>query len=156
MYIYSITVFVKFSLWQQHVLFHMLMRIHNKYILNLSVCQYFAANDYVSACTATIKCDVPLNGWHRYILEFDEPFQTYDGKSIIQANYNPCGKEHEVGIHGNLLNITITDGRKVSGGSPVPLDEPINCYLFVEYNESGLVRNFHCTLGEDGFQSNKS
>ena len=123
----------------------------------VATAQQFAANDYVSACTATIECDVPLNGYYRYILKFDEPFHTYDGKTITQMNYNPCGYEHDVDINGELIPITITHGRETSSSSPaVELAEPINCYFFAEYTESGLLKNAHCTLNADGFQSNKS
>ena len=72
-------------------------------------------------------------------------------------NYNPCGYEHDVDVNGELIPITITHGRETSSSSsPVELPEPINCYYFAEYTEDGLLRNVHCSLNEDGFQSNKS
>lgn len=125
----------------------------------VAAAQQFTANDYVSACSAEveIKCDLPLPAdLDRYILNFDEPFHTYDGKIISQMRYNPCAKVHEVGVHGELKPIQITQGRKKSGGEIIELDEPIDCYFFAEYTEDGLLKNVHCTLSADGLTSNKS
>ena len=121
----------------------------------VAAAQQFAANDYVSACTATIECDLPLDGWYRLIVEFDEPIHTHDGKTITKAKYNPCGYKHEVDLDGELLNITINKAMNASG-EVVLLDEPIKCYFFAQFAENGALRDGHCTLNEDGFQSNKS
>ena len=121
----------------------------------VATAQQFVANDYVSACTATIECDLPLDGWHRLIVEFDEPIHTHDGKTISKAKYSPCGYKHDVDINGELHSITINNGMTASG-EIVPLDEPIHCYFFTLFNEAGQLVDGHCTLDADGFQSNKS
>ena len=117
--------------------------------------QEFAANEYISACTATIECDLPLDGWRRLIVEFDEPIHTHDGKTISKARYSPCGYKHDVDINGELRSITINKGINADGET-VPLDEPIHCYFFTLFNEAGQLVDGHCTLNADGFQSNKS
>jgi hypothetical protein len=123
----------------------------------VAAAQQFAANDYVSACTTTIKCDLDLNGYYRYFLEFEEPFYARPDKASYTMNYRPCGEVHEVDSHGELFEITITKARETSSTSPlVELPEPIHCYFFAEYGEDGLFVDGHCTLSEDGIQSNMS
>ena len=117
--------------------------------------QRFAANDYVSACTASIKCDLELaEGFMDYYIYFGKVIPTRVG-DLSQCVYTPCGKEHDVSAHGELLTITITDGR-LEGKKKVALEEPINCYFWAEYDEAGVMQDGHCTLNRDGFQSNKS
>ena len=118
--------------------------------------QKFAANDYVSACTATIECDLPIpEGWYKLRINFPEPIPTIKGM-LDTVVYNPCGEKHDVDVHGELIPITITHGLEYKGGPDVALEEPINCYFFVLYDENGTMVNGHCTLTADGFQSNKS
>ena len=117
--------------------------------------QQFAANDYVSACTATITCDLQLaEGFMDYYIYFGKTIPTIAG-DLDRAVYTPCGKVHDVSAHGELLTITITDGR-LEGKKKVALEEPINCYYWAEYDENGVMTDGHCTLNADGFQSNKS
>lgn len=120
-----------------------------------AVASKFAANDYVSACTATINCDLQLQeGFMDYYINFGKELQTAHGK-LSRAVYTPCGEVHDVNAHGELLEITITDGR-LDGKVYTKLDEPITCYFWAEYDENGLMEDGHCTLTKDGFQSNKS
>lgn len=117
--------------------------------------QKFAANDYVSACTATINCDLELaEGFMDYYIYFGKTIPTIAG-DLERAVYTPCGKVHDVSANGELLTITITDGR-LEGKKKVALEEPIECYYWAEYDENGVMLDGHCTLNADGFQSNKS
>lgn len=122
----------------------------------VAVAQKFAANEYVSACTATIECDLPIEyGWYKYKIDFGKTIPTIKG-DLSSVYYNPCGEEHEVDIHGELIPITITEGYPKKGDPSTPLPEPIDCYFFVEYTEDGKLLNGHCTLYADGFKTNKS
>ena len=121
----------------------------------MAVGQQFAANDYVSACTATIQCDLELEeGFMDYYIYFGKTIPTIAG-DLSQCVYTPCGKEHDVSAHGELLNITITDGR-LEGKKKVALEEPIDCYFWAEYDEEGVMLDGHCTLNADGLQRNMS
>lgn len=118
--------------------------------------QEFAANEYVSACTATIECDLPIpNDWYKLRINFPKPIPTIKGM-LDTVVYNPCGEKHDVDVHGELIPITITHGLEYKGGPDVALEEPIECYFFAVYDEDGVLVNAHCTLTADGFQSNKS
>lgn len=120
-----------------------------------AVAQRFAANDYVSACTATINCDLELaEGFMDYYIYFGKTIPTIAG-DLSRCVYTPCGEVHDVEAHGELLEITITDGR-LEGKKKVALEEPINCYFWAEYDENGVMLDGHCTMNRDGFQSNKS
>lgn len=131
--------------------------------LPVAVASKFAANDYVSACTATINCDLPLgtdpdgNPYIDYYIEFGKTIPTIAG-DLSRCVYTPCGEEHDVNAYGELLEITITHGRIMKNGNKtrVELPEPINCFHWAEYDEDGVMVDGHCTLTRDGFQSNKS
>ena len=117
--------------------------------------QQFAANEYVSACTATINCDLQLaEGFMDYYIEFGKVLETAHG-NLERAVYSPCGEIHDVNAHGELLEITITHGR-LEGKKKVALEEPINCYFWAEYDEQNRMEDGHCTMNRDGFVSNKS
>ena len=128
-----------------------------------AVVQQFAANEYVSACTATIDCNVPIaDGFYCYRQDY--------GKTVIVAGgvgertfgyYTPCGETHDVSIHGEMITTTMTKGYVYNDDgsvnkNPVDLEEPITCYVWFEHNEDGLVENVHATLTRDGFVSNMS
>ena len=120
-----------------------------------AVAQKFAANEYVSACTATISCDLELaEGFMDYYVEFGKVIPTIAG-DLSRCVYNPCGEVHDVSAHGELLQITITKGR-LTGKKQVTLEEPINCYFWAEYDEDGVMLDGHCTMTRDGLVSNKS
>jgi len=128
-----------------------------------AVAQEFAANDYVSACTATIDCNIPIaDGFYCYRQDY--------GKTVIVANgvgertfgyYTPCEATHDVSAHGELITTTMTHGYIYNpdgsvNKTPVELENPITCYVWFEHNDAGEVENVHATLTEDGFVSNKS
>ena len=121
----------------------------------VATAQQFPANDYVSACTATINCDLELpEGFMDYYIYFGKTIPTIAG-DLSRCVYSPCGKVHDVSAHGELLKITIKDGR-LEGKQYVTLDEPFDCYFWAEYDENGVMLDGHCTLNADGLQSNKS
>lgn len=120
-----------------------------------AVAQTFAANDYVSACSASIKCDLELaEGFMDYYIEFGKTIPTIAG-NLSRCVYSPCGEEHDVSANGELIGITITEGR-LQGKKKVTLEEPINCYFWAEYNENGVMLDGHCTMSPDGLSVNKS
>ena len=126
------------------------------WIIPVASAQKFAANEYVSACTATISCDLALpEGAYKYVIYFDRPVETRVG-TLTECVYKPCGEVHDVSAHGELQTITITEYLQKKGGSKITLDEPINCYFWVEMDENNIMQDGHCTLNADGFQSNKS
>ena len=123
-----------------------------------AVAQRFAANDYVSACTASINCDLQLaEGYIDYYVEFGKVLETAYG-NMSRAVYTPCGKIHDVNANGELLEITITHGRIMVDGKKtrVPLEEPIDCYYWAEYDEQNRMEDGHCTMTRECFTSNKS
>lgn len=89
-----------------------------------------------------------------YYIYFGKTIPTIAG-DLSQCVYSPCGEVHDVSAHGELLQITITDGR-LEGKKKVTLDEPINFYFWAEYDEDGVMLDGHCNLNSDGLQSNKS
>ena len=126
--------------------------------LPAAVAQRFAANDYVSACTASINCDLELaEGYIDYYIDFGKTIPTIAG-DLSRCVYSPCGKVHDVGAYGELSEITITHGRIMVDGKKtrVELPEPINCFHWAEYDENGVMTDGHCTLNREGFTSNKS
>ena len=125
----------------------------------VAAAQQFAANEYVSACTATINCDLELaDGYLAYDIEFGKTLETAIGPRTW-VSYKPCGKTHDVSSHGELLEITIHDGTAMVDGVKTknhPLETAITCYFWAEYDEANVMQDGHCTLNADGFQSNKS
>ena len=129
-----------------------------------AIAQQFAANDTVSACTATINCDVPVGeGFYCYIQEYGKTVQVEGVGPRTFGYYTPCGAEHEVSAHGELVGVTMTQGIACdANGNPVntkqwiDIPEPVSCYVWFEHNENGEVLNVHCTSTPEGFQSNKS
>ena len=122
----------------------------------VAVALKFAANDYVSACTATIDCDLPgSDDWYKFKVDFGKTIPTTKG-DLDNLFCSPCGKKHDVGLAGELLSITITEGYQEKDGPVVSLEEPISCYFFVEYAEDGVLKDGHFTMDADGLESNKS
>jgi hypothetical protein len=93
-------------------------------------------------------------GFMDYYIEFGKTIPTIAG-NLSHCVYSPCGKEHDVSANGELIGITITEGR-LHGKQKVTLDEPINCYFWAEYDENGVMLDGHCTMSPDGLSVNKS
>jgi hypothetical protein len=125
----------------------------------VAVAEGFVANEYVSACTATIDCNlVTPEPYIALDIEFGKSIPTVIGDRTW-VSHNACGKVHEVGTHGELSEITIHDGTAMVNGVKTqnyPLEEPIVCYFWAEYDENGVLIDGHCTMTKDGFQANMS
>ena len=123
-----------------------------------AVAQRFAANEYVSACTASIKCDVDMNGYAVYMIPHDPVVYAGNGKTYEELPYTACGAEHSVELNGQLMPLTITKAGKRVDGQQVyyDLETPVEVYFWELYNEEGQLLDFHATTSEDGFQSNMS
>ena len=64
-----------------------------------AVGQEFAANDYVSACTKQISCDVKLPNEAVCVWLTSQNTVDFDGDGIIEGSndgFQPCGKVHDV------------------------------------------------------------
>ena len=135
----------------------------------MAVTQQFAANDYVSACTFTLTCDVPLNGWTQYTIYMDQPYPVCpelatnkDGSTIYltQTTYKPCAYPHtDMSTNGKFFPVTFTEGLK--DGRIQQLPEPIECWGWAQYCEhdhDGIphIVNGHCTLSNVMENANKS
>lgn len=125
--------------------------------------QEFAANDYVSACTATIDCNVPVEApFGYYIQEYGKTYECQGVGPRTYGYYSPCGAKHDVGAHGELVKITMTQGLipdangEYNRNLRVDLPEPVECYAWFVMNDEGVVQNVHTTLSPDGFEANKS
>lgn len=130
-----------------------------------AVIQQFAANEYVSACTATIDCNVPIQdpaSFYCYVQEYGKTVQVEGVGPRTYGYYTPCGETHDVGIHGELVEYTFTKGIGYgANGKPVAnpwvdLPEAVNCFVWFEHNDNGEVVDVHCTMSRDGFQANMS
>lgn len=136
----------------------------------MATVQEFVANEYVSACTFTLTCDVPLQeGYSNYTIFMDQPYPVCpkaatnpDGSTIIltQTTYEPCGAPH-VGMstNGKFWPCTFTQGNK--GGKIVKLDEPIECWGWVEYcdctdHDVPHIINGHNSMSNVMHDANKS
>lgn len=125
--------------------------------------QQFAANDYVSACSAVIDCNVALvDGFGYYHHDYGKTIECVGAGPRTHGYYSPCGEKHDVSIHGELVEHTFTQGYKPDENGKyntnirIDLAEPINCYVWYVYNEDGLLEDVHATMTREGFQSNKS
>ena len=128
-----------------------------------AVAQHFAANEYVSACTASIDCNVPLEeGFTYYHHAYDKAMlcATSPEPSLRTFGYySPCSAKHDVSIHGELDEHTFTEGYVLGSDgkyTKTELSAPIDCYVWFEMDEAGVVQNVHATMTRDGFVSNKS
>lgn len=123
----------------------------------VAVAQKFAANEYISACTATINCNLNMSDYAVYWIPYDEPV-IVNGETYDELPYTACGETHDVALNGQLSQITISKAGKVVNGAKVNVDleTPIQCYYWELYDEEGHLTNMHCTTSADGFQSNKS
>lgn len=127
-----------------------------------AVVQEFAANEYVSACTATIDCNVALEeGFSYYHHAYDEPMMCAtkpDPSLRTFGYYSPCSATHDVSIHGELDEHTFYEGYQLIDGKYVKaeLSAPVDCYVWFEMDEAGIVQSVHATRTRDGFVSNKS
>ena len=125
--------------------------------------QQFAANDYVSACTAIIDCNVALQeGFPYYIHEYGTTLQCEGVGPRKHGYYTPCNAVHEVSVHGALVEHTFTHGLQPQADGSfntniwVELPETVDCYVWFEYNDAGEVRDIHATLNAEGLEVNKS
>ncbi len=126
----------------------------------VAVGQRFAANEYVSACTATIKCDLDMNGYLIYMIPYSDPVViAHNGAEYTELPYKACGEEHSVELGGELREITIyTAGRRDENNQRVydTLETPITAYYWELYNEEGQLVDMHCTSNPNGYQANMS
>ena len=135
----------------------------------MAVAQQFAANDYVSSCTFTLTCDVPLNGFTQYTIFMDQPYPVCeklatneDGSTIYltQTTYKPCGAPHYgMSTNGKFFPVTFTEGLK--DGKIQQLPEPISCYGWVEYcdcddHDVPHIINGHNSMSDVMYDANKS
>ena len=134
--------------------------------------QQFAANDYVSACTFTLTCDVPLlDGWKQYTIYMDQPYPictelvpaNEDGtpQYLTQTTYKPCAAPHtDMSTNGAFFPVTFTEGATYENGIQ-QLPEPIECWgwaVFCEHDHGGVphIVDGHCTLSNVMTDANKS
>lgn len=121
-----------------------------------AVAQNFAANEYISACTATIDCNVQLPGeeYWKYIIDFGKVIPTAIGDRQ-RLGYVPCGKVHDLENDGELMPVTIYSAR-LNDGTEVVLDEPVECYFWAEMDAEGVLQDGHMTMSREGIVTNKS
>lgn len=123
--------------------------------------QKFAANEYVSACTYEILCDLELPEGAK-CLQIPGPFDyNQDGVVDDPANnyYSPCGAKHSVATSTEFYDYTFTIGStKFNNQGLFPLDEPIEAKFWVELNDAGQLVNAHFTTPENvlNAESNQS
>lgn len=125
----------------------------------MAVAQQFAANDYVSACTAMINCNVPVEeGFDSLIHEYGKTVEVAFGVGErTYGYYTPCEEPyHSVSAQGELVETVMTEGILAGSSKRAKLDEPITCFTWFVHNDEGLVTDVHATLTRDGFEANKS
>ena len=133
--------------------------------------QQFAANDYVSACTFTLTCDVPLQGdFYQYTIYMDQPYPictkvvpaNEDGtpQYLTQTTYKPCAAPHTgMSTNGAFFPVTFTEGATPSGIKK--LENPIECWgwaVFCDCDDHDVphIVDGHCTLSNVMTDANKS
>ena len=133
----------------------------------IAVTQKFAANDYVSACTFTLTCDVPLEeGFYQYTIYMDKPYPICGGEGktagyLTQTTYKPCGAPHTgMSTNGEFFPVTFTEGATYDNGIQ-KLSEPIECWgwaVFCEHDHDGVphVIDGHNTMSNVMEDANKS
>lgn len=121
----------------------------------------FEANEYVSACTYEILCDLELPEGAK-CLQIPGPFD-YNNDGIVDdsANnyYSPCGAKHSVAVSTEFYDYTFTIGStKFNNQGLFKLNEPIKAKFWVELNDKGQLVNAHFTSPEnlENLTSNKS
>lgn len=102
--------------------------------------QEFAANEYVSACTFTLKCDVPMNGFKQYAIKLPKNYPVCDGKGgtrgyLQETTYMACAEPYhpEISTHGEFVPVKFTYGEK--NGALANLEEPIDAYFWAMFCE---------------------
>ena len=96
--------------------------------------QEFAANDYVSACTITVKCDYWPEGLSGRIKQLDVP-DSIDG--FEDFYYEPCNTEYTYDVNvTQLKEVTFTHE---AYGEPVG---PYTAYYWIETTADGS-QDFH-------------
>ena len=137
----------------------------------MATVQEFVANEYVSACTFTLTCDVPLQeGYKQYTIYMDQPYPVCpkmatnkDGSTIYltQTTYKPCAYPHtDMSTNGHFFPVTFTEGALLAGGMGT-LEEPIECWGWAQYCECTdhdvpHIVDGHCTLSNVMENANKS
>ena len=130
--------------------------------------QEFVANEYVSACTFTLTCDVPLEeGFKQYTIFMDKPYPICGGEgktggTLTQTTYKPCAAPHtDMSTNGEFFPVTFTEGAPIDGSPVRKLSEPIECWgwaVFCEHDHDGVphIVDGHCTLSNVMENANKS
>ena len=102
-----------------------------------AVGQKFAANDYVSACSIKVTCDV-----HAKIPGYGYGVAIPDGLGFDGGVYFPCDEEYVV-TKDQLTACTFTD-TTMGPGENAPLYETADVYYWIGTNSKGQP-NFHAT-----------
>ena len=118
----------------------------------VAVAQQFVANDYVSACTYEILCDLELPEGAK-CLQIPAPFD-YNQDGIIDDGqnlyYSPCGAKHSVATNTEFYDYTFTIGStKFNNQGLFRLDEPIVSKFWVELDSNGNLHDAHFTAPEN-------
>ena len=118
----------------------------------VATAQRFAANEYVSACTYEILCDLELPEGAK-CLQIPAPFD-YNRDGIIDDGknlyYSPCGAKHSVATNTEFYDYTFTIGStKFNNQGLFRLDEPIVSKFWVELDSNGNLHDAHFTAPEN-------
>ena len=132
----------------------------------VATAQQFTANEYVSACTFTLKCDVPMNGFTQDAIELPKHYPVCNGKGgtagyVQSTTYKQCQEPYhpDISTNGEFVPVTFTYGQK--NGKLTNLDAPIDAYfwaMFCEcdtHDEPHIVQG-HATMSNVLNDANKS
>lgn len=127
----------------------------------LAVVEQFTATDYVAACSNRIYCDVPMQGYAKYKIEFPDG-KTYtaawDGSTMEYGYLGRCGKWMDISS-GEYFEVKVTQAWTDSARTnlvDLPEEEQFTCIIWHELDENGLMVDGHGTQNMSGLEINKS
>lgn len=126
----------------------------------LAAVQQFTASDYVAACTNYISCDVPMQGYAKYKIDFGGKTYTtaWDGTTLEYGYLGRCGKKMEIG-QGEAFEVKVTQAWTDSARTnlvDLPEDKQFTCVIWHELDDEGRMVDGHGTQNWDGLEINKS
>lgn len=122
--------------------------------------QQFTATDYVAACTNYISCDVDMQCYAKYKVDFNGKTYTaaWDGSTLEYGYLGRCGKKMEID-QGEYFEAHITQAwtdRNMTNLVDLPEDKQFTCIIWHELDDNGLLVDGHGTQNMSGLEFNKS
>ena len=126
----------------------------------LAAVQQFIANDYVAACTNYINCNVDMQGYAKYKVDFNGKTYTtaWSGETWTSGELGRCGKKMEID-QGEYFEVKITQAwtdRAYKNLVDLPEEQQFTCIIWHELDENGLLVDGHGTKDMSGLEFNKS